>query len=136
MNRTELVAKLNEIRTLREQILVELADLTEADFATPVLMQRWDDTRRVLLRFGDHMREHASQLEGIRTELGKAPTPPQRMLAEAEVAWGKLLAATIGLSDDDLGRIPETSGWSVETLLAHVLQGEQNYINALRKAKE
>lgn len=91
-----------------------------------------NDVRRVLLRFSEHMREHASQLEGIRVGIGKAPTPPQRMLAEAELAWGKVLAATINLSDEDLDTIPEDGGWSVRTLLAHILKGEEGYVSAIQ----
>ena len=66
MSRTELDTLVAQIRAMREQTLAECADLTEADFALPTGMPRWDDARRVLLRFGDHMREHASQAQAAR----------------------------------------------------------------------
>jgi hypothetical protein len=102
MSRDQVNTLLTEIRQGREETLILCADLTEGDFPQPTEMNRWDDVRRVLLRFGEHMREHASQIEGIRAELNRSPTPPQRMLAEAELVWGKLLAATVNLSDADL----------------------------------
>ncbi|MCU0501541.1 MAG: hypothetical protein MUC51_07200 [Anaerolineae bacterium] len=101
MSRAQLDSLLAQIRAMREQTLAETAGLTEADFALPTDMHRWDDLRRVLLRFGDHMREHASQAQAARVAAGHAPTPPERMLAEAELAWGMLLGVTVGLSDED-----------------------------------
>lgn len=136
MAREELDALLAEIRSRRQETLSEFADLTEADFSTPTPMNRWDDIRRVLLRFGEHMREHASQLEGIRAALGRSPTPPERMLAEAELAWGKLLAASSNLTDEDLDREPAGGGWTVRQLLEHLAQGERNYQNAIRATRQ
>jgi hypothetical protein len=136
MSRDQLDAMLSEIRQARERTLAELADLTEADFATPTDMQRWDDVRRVLLRFGDHMREHANQLEGARAAIGRAPSMPERMLAEAEYAWGKLLAATMGLDDGDWTAQPPDGSWSVQQVLQHVLETERGYLEAIRSARQ
>jgi len=135
MSRDRLDALLAEIRTVREQTLAELVDLTEEEFGLPTDMTRWDDVRRVLLRFGDHMREHATQVAGTRAAVGRGPTMPQRMLAEAELAWGKLLAATVGLSDDDLTVSPPNGGWSVQQVLEHVLASERGYLDAIRRAR-
>lgn len=132
MERTELNQLLAEIRTAREKTLAALPAVTEDDFDTAVPNPRFDDVRRILLRFSEHMREHASQLEGIRVGIGKAPTPPQRMLAEAELVWGKVLAATVNLSDADLDTIPAEGGWSVRTLLAHLLKGEEGYLSTIQ----
>ncbi len=120
---------------MREQTLAETAGLTEADFALPTGMPRWDDLRRVLLRFADHMREHASQAQAARVAAGHAPTPPERMLAEAELAWGMLLGVTVGLSDEDASTPPPDGGWSVVQVLEHVLKTEETYLNAVRSAK-
>jgi hypothetical protein len=113
MPRTEIGSLLAQIRQLREQTLAECADLTDADFTLPTGMPRWDDLRRVLLRFGDHMREHASQAQAIRVAAGHALTPPERMLAEAELAWGMLLGVSVGLSDEDAATPSPDGGWSV-----------------------
>ena len=136
MSRDQVNSLLAEIRQVREESLILCADLTEADFHQPTEMHRWDDVRRVLLRFGEHMREHASQIEGIRADLDRSPTPPQRMLAEAELVWGKLLAATVNLSDEDLDAVPASGGWTLRQALEHLAQGERNYQAAIRRAKE
>ena len=91
-----LDAMLAEIRQLREQTLAALVYLTEDDFSTPTAMARWTSVRRVLLRFGDHMREHINQISGARAAIEREHTMPQRILAEAELAQGNLLAATVG----------------------------------------
>jgi hypothetical protein len=135
MARTELDTLLAQIRGRREETLAECAGLTEADFALPTGMPRWDDLRRVLLRFGDHMREHASQAGAARVAIGRAPNPPERMLAEAELAWGMLLGVTVGLSDEDATAPPADGGWSVLQVLQHVLKTEETYLNAVRAAK-
>jgi hypothetical protein len=135
MSRAQVDTLLAQIRQKREQTLAECAGLTEADFALPTGMPRWDDLRRVLLRFGDHMREHASQAGAARAASGHAPTPPERMLAEAELAWGMLLGVTVGLSDEDAAAPPTDGGWSVVQVLEHVLKTEETYLNAVRAAK-
>jgi hypothetical protein len=135
MSHAELDALLGEIRRAREATLAVLADLTEDDFATPTDMARWDDVRRVLLRFGDHMREHANQLEATRAVIGRGPTMPQRMLAESEQAWGKLLAATVGLDDRDVDTLPADGSWSVRQLLHHILEVELRYLDAIRRSR-
>lgn len=135
MSRTQLETLLAQIRAKREQTLAECADLTEADFTLPTGMNRWDDLRRVLLRFGDHMREHASQAQAARVATGHAPIPPQRMMAEAELAWGMLLGAVVGLSDEEAAAPPPDGGWSVMQVLEHVLKTEETYLNAVRQAK-
>jgi len=135
MSRSQLDTLLAQIRAKREQTLAECAGLTEADFVLPTGMNRWDDLRRVLLRFGDHMREHASQAGAARIAAGHAPTPPERMLAEAELAWGMLLGATVGLNDEAAAETPPDGGWSVVQVLEHVLKTEETYLNAVRAAK-
>jgi holo-[acyl-carrier protein] synthase len=133
-NREHLDARLVEIRHVRAQALVTLAALTEETLAYPTDIARWDDVRRVLLRFGDHMREHANQIDAVRVDAGRAPTVPQRILAEAEAAWGRLLASTVGLTDDDLHTKPSEEAQSIAEVLEQVLRSEQAYLRAIRAA--
>ncbi len=136
MGQEKLEELLADIRRVREQMLAELVDVPEDEFAYRTTMQRWDDVRRVLLRFGDHMREHADQVLGTRASIERGQTMPQRMLAEAELAWGKLLGGTLGLTDEDIRKKPRDGGWSIQEVLFHVLQVEQRYLDAIREARE
>ncbi|MEZ4865483.1 MAG: DinB family protein [Caldilineaceae bacterium] len=135
MSRQQIDDLLTQIRTVRLETLASLNDATEAEFATPTDLKRWDDLRRVLLRFGEHMREHSNQLEDSRQKVGTGPTMPQRMLAEAERAWGQLLAATVGLTDERATLQPDDGGWSAIQVLEHILQVEQNYLAAAQRAR-
>lgn len=135
MQRQQIDALLAQIRATREATLAGLQDVTEADFAIPTDLKRWDDLRRVLLRFGEHMREHSNQLEDSRQKVGTGPTMPQRMLAEAERAWGQLLAATVGLDDESAQQQPGDGGWSAMRVLEHILEVEQNYLAAAQRAR-
>jgi uncharacterized damage-inducible protein DinB len=52
------------------------------------------------------------------------------MLAEAERAWGQLLAATVGLDDESASRRPDDGGWSALQVLEHIAEVEQNVLLA------
>ncbi len=130
MQREKIDALLAQIRATREETLHTLQDVTEAEFSLRTDLQRWDDLRRVLLRFADHMREHSNQLEDARQKTGTGPTMPQRMLAEAERAWGQLLSATVGLDDETASRQPDDGGWSALQVLEHIAEVEQNVLLA------
>ena len=134
MSRQQIDEVLTQIRAVRQETLATLQEVTEADFAIPTDLKRWDDLRRLLLRFGEHMREHTNQLEDARQKTGTGPTMPQRMLAEAERAWGQLLAATVGLDDESAGQQPADGGWSALRVLEHMVEVEQNYLAAARRA--
>ena len=136
MTRDKLDTLLAELRALREHTLTELVDMAEDEFAVPTDMTRWDDIRRVLLRFGDHMREHGTQMIGARAAVGRDLTIVQRLLAEAEIAWGRLLGATVGLNDGDLAAKPPDGGWSVGETLEHVRDVERLYLDAIRRARQ
>ncbi len=134
MNREQLDALLAEIRTARLASLEYLTQVPESDFPLPTDLPRWDEVRRVLLRLGEHMQEHVNQIEGARSDLGRHRTMPQRMLTEAELAYGKLLAATVGLEDTDLDAVPGPAQWSMRTVLEHILSAERNFLRAVQAA--
>lgn len=135
MSRTELETKLEEIRAVRTEVLELLTALTDTETAleTPDLgMSR--NLGMALLRFGDHMREHKNQLVGARQSLGIGPTDAQRKLGDAEVTWGQLLGAVVGLSDSDLDTVPAEGEWSIRETLDHIHTGEQYYLKGVKSA--
>lgn len=133
MARTELNAKLEQIRAVRREVLDLLQDAPDADaaLATPEL-RLWRNLGIVLLRFGDHMREHGNQIAGARQATGVGLSDVQRKLAEAEKAWGDLLGAVVGLTDADLDRVPDEGAWTVRETLDHILAAEENYLAGVR----
>ena len=117
---------------------MELNDVTEAEFDLPGTLLRpwiWDSLHLLLLPFGNHMREHATHIPGARALIGRLPTQPQRILAEAEVSRGIFLVATVGLTDDDLDMVPPDGGWTLRRILEHVRNSERDYLEAIRRAR-
>jgi len=137
MNREELDALIAEIRAIRREVLAELNDLAESEFSLPITTStwKWDTVLRALLQIGNHMREHATHIQGLRAALDRHPSQPQRILAEAEVAWGTFLAALVGLSDADLDRAPDQDAVALRRILEHVRNSEQDYLAAIQGAR-
>lgn len=84
------------------------------------------DVRFMFLRFADHEEEHELSVQTRLIEAGFRQTSAQRILARAEMTRGDLLAALVGLSDDDLDRAPEGE-WPLRRTLAHVINVEHSY---------
>ncbi len=137
MHREQLDTMLADIRAVRVQVLADMDNLTEAEFGLPIESRpwKWDTVIRALLQFGNHMREHATHIHGTRALLDHPPSQPQRILAEAEIAWGGLLGAVVGLTDDDLDRVPVEGAFSLRDILEHIRSAEYNYLEAIREAR-
>ena len=131
----ELTKMTAEIRRLREKTLAALSEMDESEFEIATQMERWTEIRRILLRFGDHMREHTNQINGARSAIKRDLTMSQRILAESEIAWGLLLASMVGLSDDDLDQKPPDGSWSIRETLSHIAETERRYLRAIQDAR-
>jgi hypothetical protein len=138
MNRKQIDNLLAEIRATREEGLAALKDLDESEFSLSTASRpwRWDTLIRVLLQFGNHMREHAVQVEGTRAKIERLPTHPQRVHAQAEAAWGLLLASLVGLNDEDLDAKPPDGGWTIRQALEHIRKSERDYLDAILLARQ
>jgi hypothetical protein len=136
MSTTQIHAVLAQLRLEREQTLAALAGISREELRHATGHERWSSARRVMLRFGDHLREHALQLRLIRERTGIAPTEPQAMLAMAEQAWGDVLASCIGLTDDDLDKTPAPGQWSLRQTFDHMISSERNYRELVVKAQQ
>jgi hypothetical protein len=125
---------LDQLRELQDQILTELEQMERAALKYETDSARWNTVRRVLLRFGDHLREHTTQLAAARESLGATQTMPQRMLARSMEAYGALLGAMVGLDDCDLDREPEPGEWTPRQALEHMIGTQKGYLETVRRA--
>ena len=134
--RDELNTKLEEIRTRRNEVLALLQDTADihASLDTTKWSNTWPTVGVLFGRFGDHMREHANQIAGTRQTLQANYTDIQRKLAEAERDWGHLLGTLVGLTDDDLDRVPEDGSWTIRETLDHILWAETRYMGHIQAA--
>ena len=133
---SKLQSVLDDIRSTRRELFASLAQTPEEQLNK---MTRWGygptDARYMCLRFSDHDEEHGLQIEHtLRSMLGWQPSHAQLILGAAERTRGDLLAALVGLTDDDLDVAPvEPAGeWPLRKTLAHALATEHSYrINTL-----
>ncbi len=121
---------------VERRLLAELEELPREEMRFVTDQPRWNTVRRVLLRLGDHMREHTTQLVEAREAVGAAPTMPQRILAQAMQAYGCFLGATVGLTDEDLDRAPAPGEWSPRQVLDHLVENQASYLDLIRRARE
>lgn len=133
-NRAEVRQIIASIAEARRQVVEELADVSRDVLETPTEGARWTEVRRVLLRFGDHPREHAVQIVAAREAIGAPPTMPQRILAKGQEGYGELLASLVGVTDADLDASPGAGEWTIRQVLEHVLKSERNYLASIQRA--
>jgi len=136
MSDAEVKGYLNQLEATRRTILEQLEALERSELRYATDHWRWNTLRRVLLRFGDHVREHTTQLEAAREATGASPTMPQRILARAQEAHGLLLGATVGLQDEHLDRAPEPGEWTPRQVLEHVIETQRLYLGMIQRARE
>ena len=134
MSTNQVKAMLDDLRREREATLAALTTISREELRYATGHERWSSARRVMLRFGDHLREHALQVRLVRQHSQRLPTEPQDMLALAEQAWGDVLASVVGLSDDDLDRVPAPGQWSVRQVFEHMIKSEAAYRKMIEKA--
>jgi uncharacterized damage-inducible protein DinB len=127
--------KLDAIRSHRRTVFNRLAATNDSHLTKRT---RWGrgpaDARYLFLRFSDHEEEHARQVQDNLAALGWRPTKVQRILEMAERTRGEILAALVGLGDDDLDVAPvEPAGeWTLRQILVHLVDTEHSYrINTL-----
>lgn len=131
----------DDIRSNRRELFADLAGLPDEHLN---LMTRWaygpTDARYMTLRFSDHEEEHGLQIEHtLRSMLGWQPTHVQLILASAERTRGDLLAALVGLGDDDLDVAPiDPEGeWPLRKIMVHLIATEHSYrINTLHAVEQ
>ena len=132
----EVSAILAEIAQVQAEIMEQMAGLSKEALRFKTTQWRWNTARRVMLRFGDHVREHTTQLIAAREDIGAAQTMPQRMLARAQEAYGFFLGAMVGLSDEDLDIAPAEGEWTIRQVLEHILGGQRGYLERIQEALE
>ncbi|NLS79487.1 MAG: DinB family protein [Chloroflexi bacterium] len=131
---SEITKLLAEIAAARAQTIARLTELSQEELRFKTDNWRWNTARRVVLRFGDHLREHTTQLVAAREDIGAAHTMPQRMLARAQEAYGEFLGAVVGLADEDLDTAPAEGEWTIRQILQHLRETEAWYLARVEEA--
>ena len=136
MSDAEIKVYLDQMQAVQREILEELLGLDRRELKYATDNERWNTVRRVLLRFGDHVREHTTQLVAAREDIGAEQTMPQRMLARAQEAYGVWLGAMLGLQDEQLDQVPDPGEWTPRQILEHMISTQHLYLDMIRRARE
>jgi len=136
MSDTQMRAYLDQFDAIQREILEELTDLPRQETRYATGSPRWNTVRRVLLRFGDHVREHTTQLVAACESIGATQTMPQRMLARACADYGAFLGAVVGLADESLDDVPEPGEWTPREVIEHIIEIQKRYLEMIQVARE
>jgi len=136
MSRDQMNAYLDRFDAIQREMLDEFTDLPREELRYAADNVRWNTVRRVLLRLGDHVREHTTQLVAAREDIGANPTMPQRMLARACADYGAFVGAVVGLEDEALDQVPEPGEWTPREIIEHMITIQAWYLDLIRVARQ
>jgi hypothetical protein len=119
-----------------EKVLLRLAQLTEQDLAKATPHEWAPTVGEFLAAAAHHNRDHAQQIAAKREALVLEQTPVQRILADVAASQGELDAALTGLSDENLGPVPEGDTWSLGQTLEHVAGTYEWFLSEIERAIE
>ena len=136
MSDTEVQGYLAQLADAQQRVLAEMTEMPREEFRFQTDQWRWSTVRRVLLRYGDHVREHTTQIVEAREAIGAAHTMTQRILAQAMQAYGYLLGAMVGLCDEHLDTAPAPGEWTPRQVLEHVISSQIGYLETVQRARQ
>src|SRR5258708_12274426 len=82
------------------------------------------------------VREVAAETAVQRAIDGPAMTWGQRILAQHHAAYRDLCGNLVGVSEDELDRVPAPGEWPLRVVLGHVIDAEQGFLGVIRYALE
>lgn len=123
-----------ELDLAREESLADLTSLTNVELRAP---SRWADididVRFLLMRFGQHEREHTDQLHKLHAHCGRIQTEADRLLGLCWRAHGVLEGSLVGIPDELLDRELE-DGKPIRSLLKHTGSAESYFKRMIANA--
>lgn len=126
---TDLVAALNELRSVRRDTVRALAGLPPAALTRPTPWRgATADIRFLLLRLADDDLMRTVQLEAALTNAGHIPTEAHRILAAAVALRGRLIGSLAGLAPMQFDQGWDEGEWSVRRVLGHVIATDRRYL--------
>jgi hypothetical protein len=120
----------------REEIVHELAQLSEADCRAPA---QWNGIQRnvnfLLRAFSLHELDHLQHLHKLLAARERHFNEPQILLSKAQALRDELVALLLSLSDEEFETGgPNEGDWSARQLGDHLLHIDANYANTIRQS--
>ena len=119
---------LEQMREQRRKTQIRLREVTEDQMlAKTHYGQREVDARFMFYRLIAHQVEHTVHLAKTLQALDIKQSETEMILKNLQAASGELEGMLIGLSDEDLDRVPGEGDWPVRRVVEHILEAEENY---------
>lgn len=123
-----LAELITELDAEREQTLVALLDVTDAELKAPALWAGIPiDLRFQYLRYAQHEREHTAHIRKWRQQTDRPETEAHRLLGLAWQQQGYLEGVLIGAPDEALEQTASPDEWTLRRMLADIPGGERYY---------
>ena len=118
---------LEQMRASRQSILEQLKGVAEEQMLEEAeWSQRQVTVRFMFYRLITHEVEHTVHLLKTLDSLGIAQSEAELILRRLQATRGELEGLLVGLSDEELDRVPEGE-WSVRQVLEHITDTEERY---------
>ena len=131
---TKVDEMLEKLRASRGKIQEQLMSVTEEQMLNPVqTRQTQANVRYMFYRLIAHEVEHTVHLAKTLDALGITQSEAQRILHNLQTSRGELEGMLVGLSDEDMDRIPAEGEWPPSQVLEHIIYTEELYANRIRE---
>mgnify|MGYP005856474675 CR=1 FL=1 len=127
----DIVVLLDELHRLRDEIVAELASLTDEELRAQTEDVPWR-IQHLLYRFSAHEEEHINQIIAARWAIGANPSPAQLILSQFLATRGRLEGTLISLKDEQAILSPREGEWSIIEILQHLLESDRQYLAWIR----
>ncbi|MDP7578049.1 MAG: DinB family protein [SAR202 cluster bacterium] len=127
-----LLEKMSEQRRKTQDRVREVTE--EQMLAKAHYGDREVNARFFFYRLVTHQVEHTVHLTKTLQALNIAQSEAELILKNLQAASGELEGILVGLSDEDLDKIPREGDWSVRKVLEHILEGEESYGRQIEEA--
>ena len=125
---TKVTEVLEQMRASRQRILEQLKGVAEEQMlAEAEWSQRQVTVRFMFYRLITHEVEHTVHLLKTLDSLGIAQSEAELILRRLQATRGELEGLLMGLSDEELDRVPTEGEWSVRQVLEHITDTEERY---------
>ena len=126
---------LEQMREQRRKTQARVRDVTEDQMLEKTHYgQREVDARFMFYRLIAHQVEHTVHLAKTLHALGIAQGEAEMILKNLQAASGDLEGMLIGLSDEDLDKVPGEGDWPARRVIEHILEAEETYGKRIEEA--
>jgi uncharacterized damage-inducible protein DinB len=118
-----------QLRAQRRATLRSLVAVRDDQLETHVGPDRPTDVRAAILALAQEDDRRVALAGAILDALGRQPSPAQQILPTLAHTRGRLRAALVGLSDEQLDSRPSAAEWAVRDTVRHLMNNEARFVD-------